>query len=104
MICAPSAQITSSRATPWVAAASAPADRQPASSTHGVDLLPLKRNGAPEGAPLWVPTGDRAAYRRLAIALAKLMVVPVPPRSPVSESLASMVATMALRRRSAFSG
>src|SRR5690606_24583971 len=60
-----------------------------------------KKNGAPKR-PVQVLRGCRAAaQRRLAMALAKPMVVPVPPRSPVSESSASRVATIALRRRSA---
>ncbi len=60
------------------------------------------KNRAPQGA-LFV-CRNPAAYRRLAIAWAKPMVLPLPPRSGVSESLASSVATIALRRRSAFCG
>ena len=41
---------------------------------------------------------------RLAIASANEVVLPLPPRSPVSESFASSVATIALRRRVASSG
>lgn len=88
------------------------ATHQPAPWTHPIcaefaqmSALPCKRSEAPEGAPL-IPLDPmtQTAYRRLAMAWAKPMVLPVPPRSPVSESLASIVATMALRRRSAFSG
>src|SRR5690606_1876472 len=43
------------------------------------------------------------AAARFAIAFAKAMVLPVPPRSGVSESPASRVASMASRRRAALS-
>lgn len=75
--------------------------------THGETAhIPTSQRAAARLGPLQASV-SAARYRgaaRAAMALANDSVLPAPPRSGVRESRASRVATIALRRRSAFCG
>ena len=69
-------------------------DRGIRTETHPHPDLPIEGEGE----------GKNQIHKRDAIAFAKPIVLPSPPKSGVSESLASKVAMMAPRRRLACSG